>query len=349
MRDWTNFLGDVVRPFSPRTQSGGYGDFLLGSNPGAGSAPAGGDNTSVKNLFGSVLGMMRDYDGRNNQAPQEEESTFADYLNQAMSIIGEQANGGGGVNYDPQRETLRGQASENDARLEAMYRQLRGSIDADAPVLQEAYDTAIDSTADNSQTAQAQTQQATDAANSRNMEVLNNLGIGKAQGNIIQEGRDLNSQTANQIADQASKGQAAGDRLVSNQASALTHNTNVGNAAGLEGNLQRAQNQARLQALLGEIDMQEQSQNQNVQDNSFSEAMAVAQQMLGMDQYNQQRDDQNQQAAMELAAQQQQPTYDPNAFWQYIDQLQNNGLVSLSDEPNTQIKQLDLYRKLFQG
>lgn len=45
---------------------------------------------------------------------------------------------------------------------------------------------------------------------------------------------------------------------MSNQATALQHNTNIGNAAGLEGNLQRASNQAKLNALLSEIDLKEQ-------------------------------------------------------------------------------------------
>lgn len=223
--------------------------------------------------------------------------TLADYLQEAMNLIG---GSGGGVNYDPQRATARQNAGEADARLEAMYRQLRGSIDADAPVLQKAYQTAIDSTAQNAATAQAQTQAASDNAQARNDQVLANLGIQQAAGNQIQEGRDLGTQTAGNIAAQASKGQAAGDRLVSNQATALQHNTNIGNAAGLEGNLQRAANQAKLNALLSEIDLKEQQDNAALSENSFSKQLSMANSLLDFDRYNQEQQTGQDQALAKL-------------------------------------------------
>lgn len=262
-RDFANFLGELVNPGRRNTIGGGYGDYLMGSNPV--------DQTN--GLFGTYRGPapamnrgpIRSVPGR-TKTPVEQaapEMTLADYLSQASQLIGGQGGGGGvpGVSYDPQRNELRQRAGENDARLEAMYRQLRGSIEADAPKLQQGFQEARDSTQQNAATAQAQTQAATDSANMQNSQVLANLGIQQAQGNQIQQGTDLNTQTAQRIADQAVKGQAASDRLVSNEATALQHNTNIGNAAGLEGNLQRAANGSRLQALLAEIDMKEADQN----------------------------------------------------------------------------------------
>lgn len=257
-------------------------------------------------------------DARDPVQPDTEQApakTLADYLAAASQLMGD---AGGGVNYDPQRSAARSQAAENDARLEAMYRQLRGSIDADAPVLQQAYQTAIDSTAKNATDAQAQTQAATDAANARNNEVLANLGIQQAQGNIIQNGTDLNTQTAQRMADQATKGQAAGDRLVSNQATALQHNTNIGNAAGLEGNLQRAANQAKLQSLLAEIDMQEQQANQSAGSNALSQKMSLANSLWNFDRYNQEREDGIQQSVAELAAKGQQSLPDLGTYLQEL-------------------------------
>lgn len=230
--------------------------------------------------------------------PAQPEKTLADYLQEAISMIGSQ---GGGVNFDPQRNMLRQNASEADARLEAMYRQLRGSIDADAPVIQQAYDQAETSTAQNAQSAQAQTQAASDSATARNDQVLANLGIQQASGNQIINGTDLATQTAGAVATQATKGQAAGDRLASNEATALQHNTNIGNAAGLEGNLQRAGNQSKLQALLAELDMQEQQQNASAGQNSFSQQLSLAQTILGYDQDKQDRQDQLQMSAAEQA------------------------------------------------
>lgn len=288
-RNINNWWGsDILGEKAPL--GGGRGDAMVGSNPvdriGRPSKRRGA--TFQK---GAYAGGMQEDAGL----------SLADYLSMASELI----SGGGGVNYDPQREAARGRASENDARLEAMYRQLRGSIDADAPVLQQAYQGAIDSTAQNSQTAQSQAQAATDSANSRNNEVLANLGIQQAAGNIVQNGTDLNTQTAENIGDMATRGQAAGDRLVSNQATALTHNTNVGNAAGLEGNLQRASNQSRLQALLAEIDMQEQQENASAQQSSFGQQLGLAQELLGFDRYNQERQDNLQMSAAEMAAEQQ--------------------------------------------
>lgn len=333
-RNLGNFWGsEILGERAPR--GGGRGDAMVGSNPidriGAPTRRRGG----VLPKTGGLGGMI----------PEEQQMSLADYLAMATELIG----GGSGVNYDPQRQELRNRASENDSRLEAMYRQLRGSIDADAPKLQAAYQTAIDAGRQNTADAQSQAQAATDAANARNNEVLANLGIQEAQGGMIQNGTDLNSQTARQIGDIAARGQTSGDRLVSNQATALQHNTNIGNAAGLEGNLQRASNQARLQALLAEIDMQEQQENASYQQNAFSQQLGLAQQLLDFDRYNQERQDNLQMSAAELAAKQQNQ-YDPNAFWQYIQGLGGiDGLAPLSEDPNTQIRQLDLYRKIFSG
>lgn len=272
-----NLSDSIGRWVTNRPQAalgGGYGDSLLGAERNyAGVKPSVAAEASIT---------------ANRKPPGEEQSkgmSFADYLQMASGIFG----GGNSIpmaNYDPQRNLLKQNAADNDSRLEAMYRQLRGSIDADAPVIQQGYQDAIDSTAQNAATAQQNTQAATDSANSRNDAVLANLGIEQAMGNQIQQGTDLSSQTARQITDQASRGQAAGDRLVSNQATAVNHNTNVGNAAGLEGNLQRATNQAKLQSLLGQLGMQEEQENasrtaQNNSQNGIGEQIRLAQWMMG--------------------------------------------------------------------
>lgn len=272
-----NFSDSFGRWVTSRPQAalgGGYGDSLLGAER---------NYAGVKPSVAAEVSITED-----PKPPEEEQPkgmSFADYLQMASGIFG----GGNSIpmaNYDPQRNLLKQNAADNDSRLEAMYRQLRGSIDADAPVIQKGYQDAIDSTAQNAATAQQNTQAATDSANSRNDAVLANLGIEQAMGNQIQQGTDLSSQTARQITDQASRGQAAGDRLVSNQATAVNHNTNVGNAAGLEGNLQRATNQAKLQSLLGQLGMQEEQENasriaQNNSQNGIGEQIRLAQWMMG--------------------------------------------------------------------
>lgn len=315
------------------------------------NSPSFGVNTAGPEPLSEAWRAQQQWGGGAQEDPTK---TLGDYLKQAMEMLGQFDLGGGSspVNYDPQRDAARQQAADNDSRLEAMYRQLRGSIDADASVIQDAYQGAIDSTRQGNSTAQAQTQAATDAANSRNNAVLEALGIQEAEKNIIQEGRDLNTQTAHQIADQASKGQAATGLLANNQATALAHNTNIGNAAGLEGNLQRASNQSRLQALLAEIGMQEQQANASRGDSGaqmFGLASGLAESLLGFDRYEQDRADRLQQAAAELAAKSN-SVYDPNEFWNYLSGIQGiNGVAPLSDDPELQLKQLDFFRKLYGG
>lgn len=298
LRQGVNFLDSAsryVQGQSPAAPGRGSGDRLFGFLPTLvrpGNGPARPGRVIGKRGPGKIMGDP------GGSLGEEQPKSLADYLAQAAAMLA--GEGGAGVNYDPQRATARSQAAENDARLEAMYRQLRGSIDADAPVIQQAYQEALDSTASTGAAAQAQTQAASDSALARNDAVLANLGIQQAAGNQIQQGTDLASQTAQQIADQASRGQLAGNRLASNQATALAHNTNIGNAAGLEGNLQRAANNAKLQSLLAQIDMEEQQQNASLSQNNFAQKMSLAGQLYGFDRDAQDRQDSIQQRLAEL-------------------------------------------------
>jgi hypothetical protein len=299
------------------------------------------------------------FDQPRQQVPAEPEMSFADYLQQAMGMLGggSSSGGGGGVNYDPQRKQLRDNAGQADSRLEAMYRQLRGSIDADAPVIQKGYDDAQASTAAATQTAQAQTQQASDAALSRNDQVLANLGIQQAEGNQIMEGRDLASQTAEAIAGQASKGQAADSRLQAGETAALTHNTNIGNAAGLEGNLQRAANQSKLQQLLAEINMKEQQDNASLAASSsssggdFSQMLQLANQMYGFDSDKQERQDnlaiQGAKLAQNDAQAASKVQYDPNKFNAWL--AQAVGMENLPEDPYERARAVSYYKGVYTG
>lgn len=208
-------------------------------------------------------------------AANQPQLSFSEALAQARDQVGVNR-----VSYDPQRQTARSNASEADARLEAMYRQLKGSIDADESKIAAAYTTARD--AGNASAAQAQqaVQDASNAANARNDEVLANLGISDAQKQIIGEGRDLASQTARQVGDMGAKQQAAATNLSELQASGVQQNRSIGNAAALEGNTQRAQNQAKLQALLAQIDMKEQQDNQAAEQQAESQSMSLAQALM---------------------------------------------------------------------
>lgn len=201
-------------------------------------------------------------------------------LSEAFGLVG---GGNTGISYDPLRNDARARASEYDARMKAMYDQLMGSIRGDAAGIQQNFQGAIDSSAERSQQTQGDIQGASDAANQRNLQQLESLGLGEAAGNIVAEGRDLNTATSRNIADAAARGQIQGDRLETNQQASLAHNTNLAGAAGLEGNLQRARIGNELSSLLAQYDMEEQAANRQAQQNSFGQAMSLAQALVGDD------------------------------------------------------------------
>lgn len=197
--------------------------------------------------------------------------SFMSFLQDAMGQSGVDS-----VSFDPQRNNARQRGTEYDARLAAMYEQLQNSMRNDGAATQQNYQGAIDDTAQRAAAVQQQIQAASNAADDRNAQVLANLGIEEAQGNIVQGGRDLNTQTADAVADAAARGQISGDALQQNQQSAGAQNAGLVGAAGLEGNLQRARVQSELASLLAQYDMQEQEANRQAQQQSFTQAMGLA-------------------------------------------------------------------------
>lgn len=335
IRNLNNYIGDWGRFTEQKIPGGGYGDFIFGRDPRQEVGP---QKTQDK---GDIWGILSGYGdlAKGFKKPEDLGKTFAMYLQEALGLMG----GAQRINYDPERDTLRRNAGENDARLEAMYRQLRGSIDADAAGLSSAYQGARDATRDSTDNAIRQAQASTDSANARNDQVLANLGIEEARAAQIVNGTDLSSQTAHQIADQASRGAASEQRLASNEATALAHNTNIGNAAGLEGALQRAGNQSKLMSLLANIDMQEQRENAGFQQNQFAQNVDLANNLVSFDRYNQERKDQLQMAAQEMASKNQpKPLPDLGTMLQALGQ----DASWLTDDPQSAARLLDVMRKL---
>lgn len=290
-RNLNNFIGsNILGEKSPF--GGGRGDAMVGSNPLAPARPG----KRMRPVGGG---------GPGQQAPVGTSPlSFADALAQALGLVGDQGGGIPGVNYDSERNAARQNAGEADARLGAMYRQLTDAIQGENPNIQAAYQGAIDSTNAGAQQAQRNVQGAVDASQARNQSVLSNLGIGDANQQIIAQGRDANTAGAQQIADMAAGQQAATTNLTANQASSVQQNRSIGSAAGLEGNLQRAQNQARLQALLAKIDSSEQDQNAQIaaqnasqKQGGVSTALSLASQLYGMN-----RDDIDRENSLQIEA-----------------------------------------------
>lgn len=256
------------------------------------------------------------------QQPQTEDTGLPSFLANLMEALG-MVDGGSSVDYDPLRNDARSRGAEYDARLAAMYNQLQGEMRNDGAGIQQNYQGAIDQNAMRTAEAQQSLQGASDAASDRNLQQLQALGIGEAAGNIVEEGRDLNSDTARAVQDAVARGQISGENLSQNQQSAGAHNTNLVGAAGLEGNLQRARVQSELGSLLSQYDMQEQEANQQAQQQSLSQAMSLAG-ALTDDQWKRQgyQDDLSQYLAEQQSAQQQgmQPNK-LNESMQFLQQL----------------------------
>lgn len=263
-RNLENFWDSAVMG-NDRKPGQGVGDYLYGSA----HAPASKKAPKKPSPDGGVPPELPQFD----MPP-----SFMSFLQEAL-----QNSPVAGVNFDPQREDARRRGSEYDARLAAMYDQLQGAMRDDNTALQGSYQGAIDDASARNAAVQQQIQASSNVADDRNAQVLKNLGIEQAQGNIVNEGRDLNTQTAKSIADAAARGQITGDALGRNQQSAAQAGNSLVGAAGLEGNLQRARVQDQLSQLLAQYDMQEQEANRQAQQQSFAQAMGLANAMYDDD------------------------------------------------------------------
>lgn len=307
--------------------------------------PAGGKpnftNFDPQNLFYKQRQGLEEQGGEGMEEQEYQPLSIAEALARAMSML----PGGGSVNYDPQRNELRGRASENDARLEAMYKQLQGSYAADAPTINAAYDEATASTNETTDQGVGNINAAYDKARADQTAQLAALGIGDAAGVIAGAGQDSGAEQANAVANLEQNRGANVNQLGANKRAAGAFNTQIGQAAGLEGNLQRAANQSRLQQLLAEIDAQEQGENAQLQNSNRGAAMSLAESLVAEDwreqEYRDSRADadfQKQSMAAELAAKLQGDTaarFDPQQAISSTDAyFEANGIEPTPDEWN---------------
>jgi hypothetical protein len=274
LRGIGNFEGSVGNWFASREQPKyGIGDYVIGLGPAAKKK-----KTTAPKTTDTLA-----------PAPVDEPApTLADFLRQASSY-----NTNTGPDFTALQNQLRGQASDSDARIAAMYNQLRGSIDADAPGIQQNYQGAVNAIGQQSNQASDSINAAYQAARNNRMAELQALGIQDAAARPDLSGQDQARAVSNIAQNQAINQ----NQLSQNEASALTHNTNIGNAAGLEGNLQRANIQRQLTSRLA--DLQAQQSQQAGQSMSQNIGLAEA---LSQDYWNQQdRKNALEQATMEAA------------------------------------------------
>lgn len=193
------------------------------------------------------------------EAEEEAEMSFADYLRIARGMMDESSSPG--TDYSALEGQLRNNASQGDARLEAMFRQLGGSIAADAPVIQQAYTDAGASMKTSADEAAASSNAGYDSARAGQSEQLRALGIEQAAGTIASKGTG-STQEQGRTNENIQEGLAAGQTLnTQKMTSSLDFNRGVGNAAQLAGATQRAGLQQQLAQKLAELQVAQSEEN----------------------------------------------------------------------------------------
>lgn len=278
-RTFPNFFVDS--PGDDNTIQGGIGFQVPGFGfgiPGLGSIDIHGPRIGIGGTLKQVGKRSGGYaHGRPGQ-PGEGEMTFADYLSMAQEMM--QESGAGGPDYSAVEEALRRNALESDAKLEAMYRQLHGSIDADAPTIAGAYNQATGDIGRNADQASAGVSAGYQAARDAQTAQLDALGIQDAASVLASQGGNAAADQAHAVGNIEQNRQTGQQQSTLNKASALDYNTNIGNAAILGGTEARGAIQSQLMDALAELAMRK-SQTQS---ESGSSALDLALQLQGQGQ-----------------------------------------------------------------
>lgn len=343
--------GKTAKPKSSRSRKGG------GTFPKSLEDILGGASDSISK-FRDSLDSRGDGSGMDQQ---EMPPSFESFFAKALEMAGGGGGLGPGTDYTALRDRLTQNAGESDARLAAMYQQLQGSYDADAPGIAQSYDAALGSTAQASDQAAASTTAGYDDARSKQMAMLQELGIGDAAAVINQQSGNAANDEASALANIQQNKSAVQNQLSTNKSNAGTFNTQVTQAAGMEGNLQRATVQKALQDKLAELNIQEQQENQDragqeasLKSNSLSQALSMAGQMSddwyqqkGYTQNLEDRDYQKQMDMQKLLQQQSTASqFDPQSI---LDQVAGMGASGGDVDYKGQAAMIEALRKLLSG
>lgn len=260
-------FGSASNPFDMGGGIGGFGEPIKGPFSGNGifDLMSGAKNPNAAGRGRSRIAPV----GGDAQQELPNGLTFADYLRMANEM-----GLGDTTDYSAMEAQLRRNAAEGDSRLDAMYRQLRGSIDADAPGINQSYDDAGAAMAANAERARGQINGGYDAARAAQTDQFAALGIGDAA--AVNEGRAQADQ-ANAVSNVAQNELANQNLNTVNRSSANNYNTNIGNAAGLEGNVQRAALQQQLANTLAELQVKASEGANEGRRSAFSTAFSMAQ------------------------------------------------------------------------
>lgn len=242
---------------------------------------------------------------------------FMDLLNQALKMV--QGQQGAGVDYSGLKADLQNRADTGGQKISDMYRQLQSSYAADAAPIAQSF-------ADTGQVIQSSSNQATgnidaayNASHAQQSSQLAALGIQDAQGVLANNG-NLEQRDAAFAKGNIEQNRAANSNLNSSLGqNAQTFNKQITQSAGMEGTSKRAELQALLQSKMAELGIAQQHDQAQAQQNSFSQALALAGAQQSSLSNQQDRTDAQQSRS---DAQNQQDFQNQMAMKQYLDQQQ---------------------------
>jgi hypothetical protein len=208
------------------------------------------------------------------QQPQDFRS-FADYLRQAEEMLG-----GGGVNYDPQRNALRTNAGQANDIIGSIYASLQQQFADSAPQIAQRYAQSGENIDLNTAQAANSVNSSNDAIRNAQTQQLQALGIQDAIANVApQQAADQ----ANALQSIQQTGQIAGNANTGYGSSAATYNEENKGTAGMEGASKRALLQANLLSALADVDAREQEDNASLSSQRQNSALSVAQLLMEED------------------------------------------------------------------
>lgn len=256
-REVYNFLGDWspggnVWTNKPMVSGGGLGDLMEGSREDA---------------WFPQKGLEKPDTGTGT----DDSRSMQDILGEIMGLMG----GGGGGGYGALRGELESQRDRNDARLEAMYRQVADYINALRPQAEQTYAKAAEGYNTAQQQAANAVNMGVDVARQQQANMLKALGIEEAANVASARGEDMGTgQTAalNKFADLLN---ANLNRNTGAQTEALSGLQNLSTATMGEGARARQAYQEAMAQKLAELSASETQYNNQRSDAALKMAMDI--------------------------------------------------------------------------
>lgn len=303
VRGVSNFIGDLGLDLAskPRVKGQSAGDQMFGV-PSRRPAPGG-----RMRAGGGSFGPPPVTDPN---AGATQQRSLLDFLSEAEGLVDKlgigQGGGGGGVDYSGAMADARSQAAANRGHISGIYNQLRQGLESDRAGIASNYGGAIDRSQEIAQEAQATTRAAYDAAQARQDQAVQALGMQSAAAAQQLDRPTTQQLAADAIGDSAARAQNAQTQYNSQQANATSHSQRVQDASRFSESRAQAELDQSLTDRLNELaELQAQAQMQASASGGErgSSILSLAQSLYGDAQTQSQQDYENELAVAKLMQQ----------------------------------------------